>query len=55
MDPTGPHSVWTQVDDPNAMNTPGNGTVVNGLNNAGDLVGFYTDVNNNVNGMLAVP
>jgi uncharacterized membrane protein len=55
VDPTGPVSHWQQIDDPNALNTPGNGTTVNGLNNAGDLVGFYTDVNNNVNGMLATP
>ncbi|MBO0729128.1 MAG: hypothetical protein J2P57_07700, partial [Acidimicrobiaceae bacterium] len=43
VDPTGPVSHWQQINDPNALNTPGNGTVVNGLNNAGDLVGFYTD------------
>jgi hypothetical protein len=53
--PAGPVSHWTQVDDPNALNTPGNGTIVNGLNNAGDLVGFYTDVAGNVDGMLAMP
>jgi uncharacterized membrane protein len=55
VDPTGPASVWRQIDDPNALNTPGNGTTVNGLNNAGDLVGFYTDNAGNVNGMLATP
>jgi hypothetical protein len=54
-DPTGPVSHWIQIDDPNALNTPGDGTTVNGINNAGDLVGFYTDVNGNVNGMLATP
>jgi len=53
--PTGPTSVWSQVDDPGALNTPGNGTVINGLNNAGDLVGFYTDAQGNVHGMLATP
>jgi hypothetical protein len=53
--PTGRHSRWTEIDDPNALNTPGNGTVVNGLNNAGDLVGFYTDAAGNVDGMLATP
>jgi hypothetical protein len=54
-DPTGPVSHWQQIDDPNALNTPGNGTTVNGLNGAGDLVGFYTDVTGNENGMLATP
>ena len=54
-DPTGPVSHWTQIDDPNASNVPGAGTVVNGLNNAGDLVGFYTDAADNVNGLLALP
>jgi hypothetical protein len=52
-DPTGPVSHWQQIDDPNALNTPGNGTVVNGLNGAGVLVGFYTDSALNVDGMLA--
>ena len=27
-------------------------TVVNGINNAGDLVGFYTDAAGNTDGML---
>ncbi len=31
------------------------GTVINGINNAGDLVGFYTDAHGNCNGFLAVP
>jgi hypothetical protein len=30
-------------------------TTVNGVNNAGDLVGFYTDSAGNVDGMLATP
>jgi hypothetical protein len=54
-DPTGPVSHWQQIDDPNAVNTPGAGTTVNGLNGAGDLVGFYTDAAGNVDGMLATP
>jgi hypothetical protein len=29
--------------------------VVNGINNNGDLVGFYTDAAGNVDGMLARP
>jgi hypothetical protein len=39
------------VSDPNGVGS----TVVNGVNNAGDLVGFYTDRNGNTNGMLAIP
>jgi hypothetical protein len=54
-DPAGPVARWVQVDDPNALNTPGNGTTVNGINNAGDLVGFYTDLDGNVDGVLAIP
>jgi hypothetical protein len=52
-DPLGPVSHWNTIDDPNALNTPGAGTVVNGVNNAGDLVGFYTDPAGNVDGFLA--
>ena len=29
--------------------------MVNGVNNAGDLVGFYTDAAGNADGMLATP
>jgi hypothetical protein len=50
-DPTGPHSVWQSVDDPNGIGS----TVVNGLNGAGDLVGFYTDAAGNTDGFLATP
>ncbi|HXS64809.1 MAG TPA: hypothetical protein VN767_18285 [Streptosporangiaceae bacterium] len=39
------------VNDPNGVGS----TFVNGVNNAGDLVGFYTDRNGNTNGMLAIP
>jgi hypothetical protein len=39
------------VSDPNGVGS----TFVNGVNNAGDLVGFYTDRNGHTNGMLAVP
>lgn len=48
---------WTRqngfntVDDPNGMGT----TTVNGINNAGVLVGFYTNSNGNTKGMIAVP
>jgi hypothetical protein len=50
-DPTGPHSVWQSIDDPNGVGS----TVVNGINAAGDLVGFYTDAAGNTDGMLATP
>jgi hypothetical protein len=39
------------VSDPNGVGS----TIVNGVNNAGDLVGFYTDRNGITNGMLAIP
>jgi hypothetical protein len=50
-DPTGPHTHWTSIDDPNGVGS----TVVNGINDAGDLVGFYTDSAGNTDGMLATP
>jgi hypothetical protein len=49
--PLGPVSHWQAIDDPNGVGS----TVVNGVNNAGDLVGFYTDSANNTDGMLATP
>jgi hypothetical protein len=39
---------WTAVDDPNGAG----GTVVNGVNNKNQLVGFYTDGVGNTHGML---
>jgi hypothetical protein len=39
---------WTQVDDPDA---PG-GTVLNGVNDKGEIVGNYTDAAANVHGLL---
>jgi hypothetical protein len=39
------------VDDPHGMGT----TTINGVNNAGDLVGFYVDSAGNTDGMLATP
>jgi hypothetical protein len=32
-----------------------NTTIINGVNNSGDLVGFYTDAAGNTDGMLALP
>jgi hypothetical protein len=49
--------IWTPghgfatVDDPNGVGT----TTLNGINNEGDLVGFYTDSAGNVDGLLAYP
>jgi hypothetical protein len=39
---------WLRVDDPNGVQ----GTVINGLNNKNELVGFYTDGAGNVHGMI---
>jgi hypothetical protein len=50
-DPQGPKSKWQSIDDPNGVGS----TVVNGINGAGDLVGFYTDAAGNTDGMLAQP
>jgi hypothetical protein len=40
------------VDAPSAV--PG-GTTINGINDLGDLVGFYTNTNDQVVGFLATP
>jgi hypothetical protein len=42
---------FTAVSDPHRVGT----TLINGVNNAGDLVGFYTDAAGNTDGMLALP
>src|SRR5579859_8049403 len=39
------------VDDPHGLGA----TTINGVNDAGDLVGFYTDSAGNTDGMLALP
>jgi hypothetical protein len=49
--PLGPVSHWQTIDDFSTHTMPGT-TVVNGVNDAGDLVGFYTDTAGNVTGML---
>lgn len=49
---------WQTISDPNASpNASFNvtGTTVNGINDAGDLVGFYSDGLDGVNGMAAIP
>jgi hypothetical protein len=42
---------FTTVNDPNGVNT----TTINGVNDAGDLVGFYVDAAGNTDGLLAIP
>ena len=41
---------FTTVDDPHGIGT----TIINGVNDRGDLVGFYTDSAGNTDGMLAI-
>lgn len=44
----------TTVDDPHQMvGVAGAGTTINGVNDTGDLVGFFTDGNSNIDGMPA--
>jgi hypothetical protein len=42
---------FENVDDPNGIGA----TTINGVNDHGDLVGFYTDSNGNTDGLLATP
>jgi hypothetical protein len=49
--PLGPASHWQTVDDPHGVGD----TFINGLNDAGDLVGFYCPSATVCNGMLATP
>ena len=46
-----PKQAYLTVDDPNGTG----GTTVNGVNDAGALVGFYVDAQGNTHGMLATP
>jgi hypothetical protein len=41
---------FTRLDDPNAVGS----TVLNGINDKGDIVGFYSDAVGNTHGLLAV-
>lgn len=43
--------MWYTVDDPNGIGT----TTINGVNDLGQLVGFYADANDNVDGFFANP
>lgn len=50
-------NTWTTLNDPNASATPAfdvTGTIINGVNDRGQVVGFYSD-GTNVNGFLATP
>ena len=42
---------FTTLDDPNAVGS----TLLNGINNKGDIVGFYSDAAGNTHGLLATP
>ncbi len=46
-----PQRGFQTVDDPHGIGA----TTINGVNDQGDLVGFYTDGKNNTDGLLAVP
>jgi hypothetical protein len=46
-----PGGGFTTVDDPDGIGT----TTINGVNDKGDLVGFYVDGNGNTDGFLATP
>jgi hypothetical protein len=46
-----PGGGFVTVDDPHGIGT----TTINGVNNAGDLVGFYVDAAGNTDGLLATP
>lgn len=46
-----PRGGFTTVDDPNGVGS----TTINGVNDQGELVGFYTDAAGNTDGMLAMP
>ena len=43
---------YATIDDPNGVKGPTAMTVVNGLNDKGQLVGFYLDAAGNTDGML---
>jgi hypothetical protein len=44
-------SSWTILDDPSGIGT----TTLNGINDLGQVVGFYVDANDNTDGFLANP
>ena len=42
---------YKEVDDPLGLNT----TILNGINDKGQVVGFYVDANGNTDGLVASP
>ena len=42
---------YRSINDPNGIGT----TTVNGINDSGQLVGFYVDANGNTDGFVATP
>ncbi len=42
---------YRSIDDPNGIGT----TTINGINDKGQLVGFYVDANSNTDGFVATP
>ena len=47
--------VFRTIDEPNALGIIANSTTVNGINDAGQLVGYYTDLRGYAHGFLATP
>ena len=50
-----PQHGFTTVNDPNGVNGGNDTTTNNGVNDRGQLVGFYVDGNGNTDGFLATP
>ncbi len=50
-----PQHGFTTVNDPNGMNDGNLTTTINGVNDKGQLVGFYVDANGNTDGFIANP
>ena len=46
-----PGGGFASIDEPQGQGT----TTINGVNDAGDLVGFYVDATGNTDGFLATP
>jgi hypothetical protein len=43
--------IYQSIDDPMGIGT----TTINGINDHGEIVGFYTDANGNVDGFVGTP
>jgi hypothetical protein len=50
-----PQHGFTTVNDPHGMNDGNLTTTINGVNDRGQLVGFYVDANGNTDGFVATP